>query len=82
MKWLKTVAAAFAGASLIVAGSAAQASATANPGASCVGQDLSFGATTFHEGVGDLVSGLARTATPHGAIVSAVAQTHTQCPTG
>jgi hypothetical protein len=55
---------------------AATAQRAANPGASCIGQDLSFAATSFHEGVGDQLSSAPQT---NGAAISAVAQTHTTC---
>jgi hypothetical protein len=82
MRRLKLFVPALACASLIAAGAGANANAIANPGASCIGQGMSFGATMFHEGHGDVLSGFAHTLQPMGQAVSAVAQTHTDCVDG
>jgi hypothetical protein len=82
MKRLKLSATALVWASSIAASAAAGANATANPSASCIGQGISFGATTFHEDLGDTLSGFAHTLQPLGQSVSATAQSHTNCPGG
>jgi hypothetical protein len=82
MSRLKLFVTALACASLIGAGATAKANAVASPAASCIGQGMSFGATMLHEEHGDVLSGFAHTLQPLGQAVSAVAQTHTDCPGG
>jgi hypothetical protein len=78
MKRLKEFVLAVAVVGALAAPCAALAAAPGPP-ASCVGQSLSFGATTFHEGVGDVLSSAPQT---NGASISAIAPTKTSCPSG